>query len=100
MVRIRKGSAAALVMNLVPAWPQQAAMDLPQKTLEDLTNRDVTSLSREAEKLSRTVSAVFLITQEDIRPSRPTNLPDLLRMARGFDVAEIDSNTWPSACAV
>src|SRR3984885_11949381 len=86
--------AAALAFNLVPAWPQQATPDLTQKSLEDLMNMDVTSVSKKAEKLSRTASAVFVITQEEIRRSGSTNLPDLLRMVPGVQVAQIDSNTW------
>jgi iron complex outermembrane receptor protein len=86
--------AAALALNGVPAWPQQAAPDLTQESLKDLMNIEVTSVSQKAEKLSRTASAVFVITPEDIRRSGSTNLPDLLRMVPGVDVAQIDSNTW------
>ena len=35
-----------------------------------------------------------MITQEDIRRSGMMNIPDLLRMAPGVDVARLDSNTW------
>jgi iron complex outermembrane receptor protein len=35
-----------------------------------------------------------VINQEDIRRSGATNIPDLLRMAPGVDVAQIDANTW------
>src|ERR1700683_1203582 len=85
--------AVALALHWAPAWPQQAA-DLTQKSLEDLMNIEVTSVSQKAEKLSRTASAVFVITQEDIRRSGSTNLPDLLRIVPGVDVAQIDANTW------
>ena len=54
----------------------------------------VTSVSRKEEKLSRTAAAAFVITQEDIRRSGSTNIPDLLRMVPGMDVAQIDANTW------
>ena len=39
-------------------------------------------------------AAVFVITQEDIRRSGATNIPDLLRMVPGMDVAEINGSTW------
>jgi len=87
-------AAAALAFSLVPAWPQQAAPDLTQESLKDLMNIEVTSVSQKPEKLSRTASAVFVITPEDIRRSGSTDLPDLLRMVPGVDVAQIDSNTW------
>jgi iron complex outermembrane recepter protein len=54
----------------------------------------VTSVSKKEEKLSRTAAAIFVITQEDIRRSGDTNIPDLLRMVPGLDVAQINANTW------
>ena len=35
-----------------------------------------------------------MINQEDIRRSGATNIPDLLRMAPGVDVEQIDANAW------
>jgi iron complex outermembrane receptor protein len=57
-------------------------------------NIEVTSVSRKEQKLSRTPSAVFVITPEDIRQSGATNIPDVLRMVPGMDVAQINSSTW------
>jgi iron complex outermembrane receptor protein len=39
-------------------------------------------------------AAIFVITPEDIARSGATNIPDLLRMVPGMDVAQINSNTW------
>ena len=78
-----------------PAWPQQkAASDLTSASLEDLMNIEIVSVSKTEQKLSQAASAVFVITQEDIRRSGALNIPDLLRMVPGLDVAQIDSNTW------
>jgi iron complex outermembrane receptor protein len=63
-------------------------------SLEDLMNVEVTSVSRKEQKLSKTAAAVYVINEEDIRRSGATNIPDLLRMAPGVDVAQIDANTW------
>ena len=57
-------------------------------------NIQVTSVSKKEESLSKVGAAVFVITQEDIRRSGATNIPDLLRMAPGVDVAQIDANTY------
>jgi iron complex outermembrane recepter protein len=35
-----------------------------------------------------------VITQDDIRHSGANNVPDLLRMVPGVEVAQIDSNSW------
>ena len=68
--------------------------DLTQASIEDLMNMEVTSVSKREQKLSRTAAAIFVITQEDIRRSGATNVPDLLRMVPGLDVAEINGSTW------
>ncbi len=57
-------------------------------------NIEVTSVSKKEEKLSRTAAAVFVITEEDIRRSGAANIPDLLRMVPGVQVAQINSSTW------
>jgi iron complex outermembrane recepter protein len=68
--------------------------DLSQASLQDLMNIQVTSVSKKEQKLSQAGAAVFVITQEDIRRSGATNIPDLLRLAPGVDVAQIDANRW------
>ncbi|MGH9395870.1 MAG: TonB-dependent receptor plug domain-containing protein [Terriglobia bacterium] len=54
----------------------------------------MTSASKKKEKLSRVAAAIYVITQDDIRRSGATNIPDLLRMVPGLDVAQINANTW------
>src|ERR1700723_1880467 len=68
--------------------------DLSEKSLEDLMDMQVTSVSKKEQKLSQVAAAIFVITQEDIRRSGATNIPDLLRMVPGLDVAQINGNTW------
>ena len=76
------------------AWTQEKKADLTEVSIENLMNMEVTSVSKKDQKLSRTAAAVFVITQEDIRESGATNIPDLLRMVPGMDVAQINANTW------
>jgi iron complex outermembrane recepter protein len=68
--------------------------DLTQVSIENLMNMEVTSVSKKEQKLSQVAAAIFVITAEDIRRSGATNIPDLLRMVPGIDVAQINSNTW------
>ena len=82
------------ILWAIPAWPQQSQADLTKVNIEDLMNIDVTSVSKKDQKLSQVASAIFVITQEDIRRSGATNIPDLLRMVPGMDVAQINANTW------
>jgi len=87
-------SAAILAILAVPAWPQQTATDLTNQSLENLMGMEVTSVSKKEQKMSQVATAIFVITQEDIRRSGATNIPDLLRMVPGLDVAQINANTW------
>src|SRR6266446_10652390 len=68
--------------------------DLTEASLEDLMNLQVTSVSKKEQKLSKAGAAVYVITQEDVRRSGATNIPDLLRMVPGVDVARLDANRW------
>lgn len=91
----RPSLIVALAMLLAgPAWAQQKQADLANESLQDLMNVEVTSVSKKEQKLSRTASAIFVITAEDIRRSGATNIPDLLRMVPGLDVAQINGSTW------
>ncbi len=85
---------ATVVENLAGQAQNPVPIDLSQASLEDLMNLTVTSVSRKEQKLSQAASAIFVINQEDIRRSGATNIPDLLRMAPGVDVEQIDANTW------
>jgi iron complex outermembrane receptor protein len=87
-------SLAAAVLMTIPAWSQETSKDLGDKSIEDLMNIEVTSVSKKEQKLSRTAAAIFVITQEDIRRSGATNIPDLLRMVPGLDVAQVNGSTW------
>ena len=78
----------------LPAWPQDKSADLSDRSLEDLMNIEVTSVSKKEQKLSQVAAAIFVISAEDIRRSGATNIPDLLRMVPGLDVAQINANTW------
>lgn len=68
--------------------------DLTSTSIEDLMNLEVTSASKKEQKLSQVAAAIFVITQENIRSSGALNIPDLLRMVSGLDVAQINANTW------
>ncbi|MGH9733856.1 MAG: TonB-dependent receptor plug domain-containing protein [Candidatus Acidiferrales bacterium] len=76
------------------AAAQERQVDLTKESMKDLMNVEVTSVSKREQRLSQTASAVFVITQADIQRSGATNIPDLLRMAPGLNVAQINANTW------
>jgi iron complex outermembrane receptor protein len=63
-------------------------------SLEQLGDVEVTTASKEPEQVWRTPAAVYAITQEDIRRSGVTSLPEALRLAPGVEVARVDSDHW------
>jgi iron complex outermembrane recepter protein len=86
------GIAIAL-LAAIPAWPQ-APEYLANESVEDLMNMEATSASKKEEKISQTAAAIYVITQDDIRRSGMSSVPELLRMVPGLDVAHIDANKW------
>ncbi|HEX4645825.1 MAG TPA: TonB-dependent receptor plug domain-containing protein, partial [Verrucomicrobiae bacterium] len=68
--------------------------DLAEMTLEKLMEIDVTSVSKKAEKLSESPAAISVLTQDDIRRSGATSIPEALRLIPGLDVAQVDSQQW------
>jgi iron complex outermembrane receptor protein len=70
------------------------AQDLGNLSLEDLMNIEITSVSKQKQKVSQAPAAVTVISQEDIRRSGMTSIPELLRLAPGLDVARVDANKW------
>jgi len=89
-----RSTATLLVCTLCLAGPKEASRDLSEISLEDLMNVEVTSVSKKEQRLSQTAAAIHVITQEDIRRSGLTSIPELLRMVRGLHVGRIDSNKW------
>ncbi len=74
----------------------KAQTDFTEFDLEELMtmNIEVTSVAKKPQKLFDATAAVFLITQEDIRRSGVTSIPEALRMVPGLQVARIDVNKW------
>ncbi len=97
---IRPGLRQCVWLGLACVWAvstcaqQQQQRDLTEVSIEDLMNVNVTSVSKKGQKLSRVAAAIFVITQEDIRRSGATNIPDVLRIVPGLDVGEINGSTW------
>jgi iron complex outermembrane receptor protein len=73
---------------------QGTAADLKQLSLGQLGDLEVTTASKEPEEVWRTAAAIYVLTQEDIRRSGATSVPEALRLVPGVEVARIDSSTW------
>ncbi|MEW6235037.1 MAG: TonB-dependent receptor [Candidatus Omnitrophota bacterium] len=83
--------AESAIVNESSPKPPKDAIEL---SLEELINVKITSVSKKPEKLTNAPAAVFVITQEDIKRSGATSIPEALRLAPGLQVARIDANKW------
>lgn len=77
-----------------PKAKRRRAASLSKMSLADLGNIKVTTVSNEPEEVWRTPAAIFVLTQDDIRRSGATSIPELLRLVPGVEVARIDSDHW------
>ena len=57
-------------------------------------NMEVTSVARQETTVGRSAAAIYVITQEMIQRSAALNIPDVLRLVPGLDVAQVNSHTW------
>ncbi len=95
-------AAAVALMRIPPsafAAPLHVAgvpelKDLAELTVEQLSQITVMSAARRAQPLSNAATAVFVITEEDIRRSGATTLPEALRLAPNLQVARADTNQY------
>jgi iron complex outermembrane receptor protein len=104
MRRPKVSKAANLAILVIGLWqssvsvnaqqPQGSSEDLTQLSLEQLGNVEVTTASKEPEQVWQTPAAIYVISQEDIRRSGATSIPEVLRLAPGVEVARIDSDHW------
>jgi iron complex outermembrane receptor protein len=72
-------------------WPLDS---LKKLGLEELMNLEVSSVSRRLEKLSEVASAIQVITQDEIRRSGATTLPEALRLAGNLQMGQKNSHDW------
>jgi iron complex outermembrane receptor protein len=94
------GAFSGLMFSLIASAISYAesssttSTDLTRLTLEQLMDIQVTSVSKGEEDFSKAPSAIFVLTQEDIRRSGANSIPEILRIVPGVHVAQIDSSTW------
>jgi iron complex outermembrane recepter protein len=82
------------LLSAAPLRAQAPAGGLKGLSLEQLGEIEVVTASKQPVQVNKTPAAIYVITQEDIRRSGATSLPEALRLAPGVEVARIDSVKW------
>ena len=106
-VTCRRRRAAYLIWLVLLFTPRLGAQDqgpgtterqgpdaLKHLSLEELSKIELTSVSKETNEAFRTAAAINILTREDIAHSGATNIPDLLRLVPGVEVAQISADKW------
>jgi iron complex outermembrane receptor protein len=80
---LARGTASA--QSADPAW---------LRSIDELIDVEVSTAAKRERRLADTAAAAFVLTRDDIRRSGLTNVPSLLRLIPGVQVAQIDGNKW------
>jgi iron complex outermembrane receptor protein len=90
------GLLAGLVNEALagPEPDKKSDEPLKQLSLAQLGDVEVTTASKEPEEVWKTPAAVYVLTNEDIRRSGATSIPEVLRLVPGVQVSRIDNDHW------
>ena len=91
--RVTAAAVALIAMSSAMADAPSSG-DLADLSLEQLSNVEITSVSRRAERLSDAPASIYVISSDDIRRSGASSLPEALRLAPNLEVARISASTW------
>ena len=82
-------------LALFVALPVVAAQpDLADLSLEELGNLRVTTAALRPERYADVPASIYVITNDDIRRSGATSLPEALRLAPNLEVARVSGSSW------
>ena len=82
------------VLTTSPTAHAAETDDLAELSLEALLDVEVTSVSKRSQSMFDAAAAITVISNEEIRRSGMTTVPELLRLVPGIQVARITSNRW------
>jgi iron complex outermembrane recepter protein len=88
------GLAGAAVAEPAPPAETVPGEDLSRLSLEELSNVEVTSVSKAADLLRQAPAAIYVITHEQIVRSGATSIPEALRLAPNLQVTQLTSSDY------
>jgi hypothetical protein len=74
--------------------PEPSILALKRLSVEELLKTEVTSVSKEPEKLLDAPSSIVVISNDDIQRSGASDIPEALRLADNLEVAQQNSHDW------
>ncbi|HVU33765.1 MAG TPA: TonB-dependent receptor [Opitutaceae bacterium] len=87
-------SGAGLAAPPAGALDPSDARHLADLSLEELMNETITSVSKREERLADAPAAVTVVTNDEIRRSGATMIPDALRQVPGMEVGAANAHEW------
>jgi len=94
---VRSALIMSLTLQSMPCWANSTNNGVNEYLDMDITQLmqvTITSVSKREQSLSDAAAAIYVISQDDIRRSGVTSIPEALRMAPGLQVARLNSNNW------
>lgn len=76
------------------ATDTHSARTLADLSLEQLMNETVTSVSKKEQKLGDAAAAISVLSNDDLRRSGATSVPEALRSVPGLNVSAFNSSQW------
>ncbi|RZI83679.1 MAG: TonB-dependent receptor [Rubrivivax sp.] len=83
-----------MLLGPTPASAQTNRQALADLSLEELSNLQITSVSKRPERLADAPASVFVITADELRRSGATTLPEALRLAPNLHVAQRSASQY------
>ena len=71
-----------------------AQADISQMSIEQLSNVEITSVSKVAQPLSAAAAAVYVIGHDDILASGASQVAEMLRLAPNLEVMQTNPSHW------
>src|SRR5271170_1627044 len=90
-------AVGVFALTFIPVYAAESdnnQTDLSNLSLEQLSNIEVTSVSKHAEPLQNAAASIYVISADDIRRSGATTLPEALRLAPNLEVARVNASQY------
>lgn len=93
---VKRISFCCAILSMLSTYPVAAeiAAEVTGLSIEQLMEQTVTTVSKTDQAFADSAAAVFVISEDDIRRSAASSVPELLRHVPGIHVAQIDASKW------